>query len=61
MDSTQSETELDVGADCSGYRAEDEDEDEDEDDQEDADIHDMIAALMFLTVDKSGPEIVDVD
>ena len=60
MDSTQTEMELDVEADYGGFRAGEEEEDE-EDDQEDADIRDMIATLMFLTVDKSGPEIVDVD
>jgi hypothetical protein len=52
--------ELDVEADYGGLRVGEEEEEEEEDDQEDADIRDMIAALMFLTVDKSGTDIVDV-
>ena len=55
--------ELDVEAD---YRVGEEDgpngdSEEEEDDQEEADIRDMIADLMFLTVDKSGTEEVSVN
>lgn len=52
--------ELDAEVDYGSLRAREE-EDEEEDDQEDADICDMIATLMFLTIDKSGPDIADVD
>ena len=56
----ETRVELDVEAD---YRVGEEDgpngdSEEEEDDQEEADIRDMIADLMFLTVDKSGTEEV---
>jgi hypothetical protein len=61
MNSTQTQMEVDhVDADYCGLRA-GEEEDEEEDDQEDADIRDTIATLMFLTIDKCNPDIVDVD
>jgi hypothetical protein len=56
---TETPMELDAQADNHGRSMDDEDEEEEDDDQEDADIRDMVAALMLLTVDRSGTEVVE--
>ena len=48
-----------VQADNHGCPTDGEDDKEEDDNQEDADIRDMVAALMLLTVDRSGTEVVE--
>ena len=63
LEGTETNMELDVDAVHSCFRSgeDGEEEEEDEDDQKNADIDDTIAALMFLTVDKYGSDVLDVN